>query len=249
MEQESQTQFESYTITYYGEFGITDTLTIFTSVPWKRSTSKNDKKEPTGIGDIDVGLRYNLTKNLFDSGLLMSVQGTIKIPEAYNYGLYQTHENLGDGQYDTTLAVLFGKGFSKGYAWLNAGYKFRSENNEFDPLAFKPSDQVKILIGGGYPILPLLSLRGFVDWTTSVGNASVSREMIEASSLGLSKGLSEHVLIRNALSIEPSFLNVWIDLVLNITPKTQTVLSYSRDVLGKDYSLGETFIIALVYKY
>ncbi len=249
-ERENQDKFESYTISYYGEYGITDILTIFASVPWKRVTSMDDKDVPTGIGDIDLGLRYNLTKNLFGSGLLMSVQGTVKIPEAYSYGYYKTNQNLGTGQYDTTLAVLLGKGFSKGYAWLNVGYMYRFENNEFDPLIFRPSDQVKILIGGGYPILPPLSLRGFVNWTTSVGNASVSRELIGSSFLKVDKGyLEEHVLIKSELALEPNFLNIWVDLALDLNPKKQIVLSYSRDVAGKDYSLGETFILAFVYKY
>src|SRR3990167_5332029 len=33
--------FVSQSITYYGEYGITDTLTVFTSIPWKWTKSNN----------------------------------------------------------------------------------------------------------------------------------------------------------------------------------------------------------------
>lgn len=249
-ERESQTKYEAYSLTYYGELGITDTLTILATVPWKRFTSKSDTPGTSGIGDIELGLRYNLSKNLFGSDLLMSLQGIVKIPEAYKYGSINLNSSLGEGQYDTTLAVLFGKGFNKGYAWLNVGYNYRFENNKNDPLVFKPSDQVKILIGGGYNITPLVTLRGFLDWTTSVGNASLSRELIGSSFFAVeSDALREHVLIRKNIGLEPSFLNVWVDLVVRITPNMQAFLTYSRDVAGRDSSIGQTYGTGLIYIY
>jgi hypothetical protein len=156
--------FTSTKISYYGEYGIVDTLTVFVSGGWDWQESDDTIKfagenGPSGIGDIDLGLRYNLVQNLFGSGVITSFQGTVKIPEAYEYRNPLKFLSLGDGQYDLTLALLFGRGLGKGYAWLNTGYKFRLENDKFSPINFKPSDQVKVSFGGGYSITSWLSLR------------------------------------------------------------------------------------------
>ncbi len=109
----------------------------------------------------------------------MSVQGEVKIPEAYEYDNPLFNLSQGDGQYDTTLLLQFGRGLGKGYAVFNIGYKYRFENDQFDPETFKPSDEFKMTLSGGYAITSWLSLTGSVDWKDSVGNAEVSDEMYE----------------------------------------------------------------------
>lgn len=255
--------FESKKITYYGEYGITDKLTVFTAIPydWQKSddTIKFAGEDgPSGVGDINLGLRQNLAGNLLGQGILMSVQGQIKIPEAYDYGNPLTHLSLGNGQYDATLAILFGKAFTpKGYGWANIGYNFRFENDEFDPMTFDPADEIKVSFGGGYPLTSKLSIRGIVAWTKSVGNASVSEELIrENYKYG---GFAEHgdvVLIKDTLGLEADSLSAGISLAYNITPQIQTVLSFDRSLEGiggafenKDSALGNTYGIALVYMH
>ncbi|MEW6714324.1 MAG: hypothetical protein AB1306_04435 [Nitrospirota bacterium] len=255
---EEQEAFVSKKITYYGEYGITDKLTVFTSIPydWQKSNDAlkfAGERGPSGVGDINIGLRHSLAGNLFGTGMLMSVQGQVKIPEAYDYGNPLTHLSLGNGQYDATLALLFGKGFNKGYGWANIGYNFRFENDEFDPMTFDPGDEVKISFGGGYPITSRLSIRGIVAWTKSVGNASVSEELIrENYKYGGFAAHGDVVLIKDTLSIEADSLSAGVSLAFNITPQIQTVLSYDR-TLGpfgaKDTALGNTYGIALVYMH
>ncbi|MBI4849371.1 MAG: hypothetical protein HY808_12495 [Nitrospirae bacterium] len=258
----SEEEFTSTKITYYGEYGITDILTIYTAIPydWQRSNDVMKYGEdagPTGIGDVNLGLRYNLTQNLLGSGTVMSVQGEAKIP-TYKYDNPLTRLSLGDGQYDATLLLQLGRGFSKGYGWLNAGYKYRFENNRIEHFAFKPSDQFKVSFGGGYPITSWLSLTGYIDWFRSVGNAEVSNGLVERSAeeIGtntLKKDTAKAELIIDTLGLEPNDLNLSLGLQFNITPEIQTVLSYSRDLDGfgyfktENYALGETFGIALVY--
>jgi hypothetical protein len=260
-------KFTSEDITYYGEYGITDTLTVFTSIPfWKRQFSDDvvkysGERGPSGIGDIILGLRYNLIQNLFASGVLMSLQGEIKVPEAYDYGNPLRDLSLGDGQYDTTVSVLFGRGIGKGYAIFNAGYKYRFENNEYDPINFKPSDQIKVSMFWGYSIIPRIELRGSIDWTKSIGNASVSQELIiENYKYGGLARSQDNVIIRDTLGLEPDALNLGIGLAYNLTkqcwPKCiQAVFSYNEDVDGieifetKDYALGRTFSLSLVYMF
>jgi len=263
-------EFTSHKITYYSEYGIIDDLTIFFSggYDWQKSDDVikfDENNGPSGIGDINLGLRYHLLDNIAGSGILMSVQGEVKIPEAYEYDNPITHLSLGDGQYDAKLALLLGRGFSKGYAWLNAGYKYRFENKEHDPITFKPSDQVKISFGGGYPLTSWLSLGGLVDWTKSVGNAEVSDALIFYNTQ-VGGGVPSHgdtVIIKDSLGLEPSALSVGVDLIFDISkvatfmkdtfPSKSIVLSFVTEVEGfgafktEDYSLGRTYSIAFVF--
>jgi len=263
-----QEKFESKKITYYGEYGITDKLTVFTSIPydWQKSNDcikYSGENGPSGVGDINIGLRQNISGNLFGTGILMSAQAQVKIPEAYDYGNPLTHLSLGNGQYDLTLAVLFGKGcpcgfIKKGYVWSNIGYNFRFENDEFDPMTFDPADEVKISFGGGNPITSRLSLRGIVAWTKTVKNASVSEELIrENYKYGGFEKHGDVVLIKDTLGIEADSLSAGLSLAFNITPQIQTVFSYDRTIgafgwgpfEAKDAALGNTYGIALVYMH
>jgi hypothetical protein len=259
--EKEQPEFVSQKVTYYGEYGITDKLTVFLAVPYDWQESDDTIKfagdaGPAGIGDINLGLRHGLAGNVFNTGILASIQAEVKVPEAYKYKHPLTHLNLGDGQYDATIALLLGKGYNKGYAWANIGYKFRFENDEFDPQTFDPSDQFKVSFGGGYPVTSWLSIRGIFSYTKSIGNASVSDELIrENFKYG---GIAEHgdtVLIKDSLGLEPDALSAGVDLAFNFTPKTQAVISYNRDfqdlfgLKSKDWSLGQTFSIAFVYMH
>ncbi len=251
-----QAKFVSQKVTYYGEYGITDKLTIFTGIPYDWQTSDDTIKYagesgPSGVGDINLGLRHSLVGNLFNTGMLMSIQGEVKIPEAYDYGYPLEFLSLGDGQYDATIALLFGKGFNKGYGWANIGYKFRFENDEFDPYTFDPSDQLKISFGGGYPVTSWLAIRGIVAWTNSVGNASVSDDMLRDYFInygGLAK-YGDTVLIKDSLTLEADILSAGIDLAFTLASNIQTVISYNKDLYGKDTGQGDSLGIAFVYMH
>jgi hypothetical protein len=257
-------KFETISTTYYGEYGIIDDLTVFTAIPWKIVSSDDTRihsgyNRQYGLGDIDFGLRYNLSPNFFDlSGFVMSVQGTVKIPEAYTYGDPLLELSLGDGQYDATAVLQFGRGLGKGYAWLNAGYKWRLENHKF--YHFKPSDQIKVSFGGGYAVTSWLSIRGLIDYTRSVGNATISEDlrvyaMLQGQAMDRSK---DNILIRDSLGLEPTSLSFSTDLAFTIVDKVQTVLSYGTNIGGpdwadwlraKDSGKGENVSVALVYMW
>jgi hypothetical protein len=233
-------KFSANTVTYHGEYGITDNITVFTNIPWidtryDVTIKYSDEEGPSGIGDIDVGLRYNLIKNLINSGALMSIQGSVKIPEAYDYKHPLTEVSLGDGQYDMSLGVLLGKEWDKGYVMLNTGYTYRFENKKYDPLNFKPSDQIRVLAGGAYFIIPKLYLKGTIDWRKSVENASVSDEMIiENMILGASVREGDKVLIKDTLGLEQDILNLGVALGYNINQRVQAILQYNTDIEGTD---------------
>jgi hypothetical protein len=252
-------EFTSTKITYYGEYGITDRLTVIATIPydWQRSNDTMryaGEDGPSGLSDINLGMRYQLVPDLFGSGVLMSVQGEVKIPAAYDYDHPLFNLSLGDGQYDATGLIQFGRGLGKGYGWLNVGYKYRFENDKFDPETFKPSDEFKITFGGGYAITSWLSLTGYVDMIKAVGNAEVSKAMIVRSySTGLGAATAKDELIKDTLSLEKDDMSVSVGLQFNLSPTMQAVVSYTRDISGfgdfktKNAALGQTYSLAFVY--
>lgn len=269
-------KFTSTDLSYYGEYGIIDPLTVFASFAWKTPRSNDtlvyaQENGPSGIGDIDLGLRYNLTQNLFGTGTLCSLQGTVKIPEAYEYGYPFSYLSNGDGQYNTTLDIMFGKGIGKGYILFNVGYKYRFENdNNIDiyppgvdssaDYSFKPSDQVKVFIGGGYALPHNLELRGSVEYTKAVGNASASQELLVAAAPYGINSDEEYKLFKDTLGLEQDVLNLGVGMAYTF-PKAmlngtwQTVFTYNQDVSGvdifrtKNAGQGKTFSLALVYMH
>ena len=233
-------KFTASIVTYHAEYGITDSLTAFATIPWidmkyalVQIYSDSDSLE--NIGDINLGLRYKLTDNLLDSGAVTSIQGSLKIPEAYDYGDPVTQTSLGEGQYDASIDILTGKEYEKGYLIFNAGYVFRFENEE-TPYKFRPSDQIRALIGGGYRIMSGLTISGTLDWTKSIGNASVSNELINHNRT-VGGGMNWHqdnVLIKDDLMLEQDILNAGIALAYKVTDKIEAILRYNTDIEGMD---------------
>ncbi|MBI4686505.1 MAG: hypothetical protein HY756_01795 [Nitrospirae bacterium] len=218
------------------------------------------ERGPSGVGDINLGLRHKITDGFLKGPL--SAQVTVKIPETYKYGHPLRELSLGDGQYDLTLELFWGRApfiAGKGYVWVMPGYKIRFENNEHEPLSFKPSDQIKLMIGGGYPVTPKLSVRFLLDWYKSVGNASVSQELINESFVygGGQQIFGDHILIRDTLGLEPTSLTAGASLVYKATPKADVVLSYNETLDGirgtifesSDTALGRTFSVAVALSF
>lgn len=275
-------RFSSMDVSFYSEYGIIDTVTVFTSFAYKQPKSDDTiqysgERGPSGIGDIDIGLRYNLAPNLFslmDSQL--SLQGTVTIPEAYEYGFPLSHLSNGDGHYSTKLDLMFGKGMGKGYMLCNLGYKYQFENTTVDvwdennpaldrSLAynFKYSDQIKFFLGGGYAIHPKVELRASLEYTKSIGNAEVSDNLLNVytSNYGGSAASAESgfdpetLLIKDTLGLEPEVVNVGVGLAITTSPQTQFVLSLNKDVGGidmfrtKNAGEGTTYGAAFVYMH
>ena len=79
--------------------------------------------------------------------------------------------------------------------------------------------------------------------------------MVENYKYGGLERSQDNVLIRDSLGLEPDALSAGMDLAFDIKAGFQTVLSYTRDLKGfwvfrsKDWSLGETYSLALVYMF
>lgn len=262
-------EFTSTKINYYTEYGLTDELTVIFSVPydWQRSNDVQkftDTDGPSGFSTISLGLRQKLVDNLVGTGVLMSAQVDVKIPEAYEHGDPTTSLSLGDGQYDYEFALKFGRGLGKGYAWVDTRYVYRDYNHQHDPSYFKPSDKFKVGIGGGYAAASWLSIRGAVNWSQSIGNAVVNDDLIvKYYSAGGKSSHRDVKIIKEDLGLEGQSFSAGMDLAFDVSslvtifketfPSKSIVLSYNRDLPGfgdfksKDSALGETWSFTFVF--
>jgi len=120
----SDADFRDLNLNYYLEYGVTDEATVIASLYLKYLSREDDfrKDETWGIGDIDLGLKYQLWER---PGAAVSTQGLVKIPEAYDD---REVLPLGDGVYDLELRLLYGQSlwrFFPGYCNFEAAYRWR----------------------------------------------------------------------------------------------------------------------------
>jgi len=115
--------FQDLNFSVYVEHGLQDNLTLFSSTAFKdiEQTSAGVTTSNSGLGDVDIGLRYNLT----NAPAVISLQGLVKLPYLYS----ETADlPLGNGQVDVEGKVLVGKSLGPlGYFGLEAGYRYRAE--------------------------------------------------------------------------------------------------------------------------
>ncbi|MBI4825288.1 MAG: hypothetical protein HY807_02560 [Nitrospirae bacterium] len=254
-------KFTSTDVSFYTEYGVVDTVTIFTSFAYKQPKSDDTlkysgEKGPSGIGDVDFGLRYNIVPNLFTvfgGKGLFSLQGTVTTPEFYDFGFPLSHLSNGDGHYSSKLELLSGWALGKGYLLCNLGYKYMWENNNIDiwdtnnptldrsqPYDYRYSDQVKFFLGGGYAVHPKVEVRGSLEYTKSIGNSYVSENLLNAyrtdyggQAEATEKGIEpRNLLIKDTLGLEPEVITLGVGLAITTSPQTQLVLSLNQDVGG-----------------
>ena len=142
--------FRNINFNVYWEYGIQDNLTFFSTGSLTNLENQADGVETsqTGIGDIELGLRYRL----IDGPVIVSVQGLFKAPYLYDD---DADLPLGNGQEDFEGKILFGKSFGKyGYGGLEAGYRFRTDD---------PVDEFRFLVEYGFDVNEQLYLRTKLD--------------------------------------------------------------------------------------
>ena len=153
-------EFTDFTLNYYVEAGITDRLTFISQVPLRRSTNEvvGDRTDNTGIGDIDLGLRYNFV----NSGWVFSGQALYKAPFLYDE---DDDLPLGNGQSDFEFRLLLGRSlYPYGYFGVEAAYRFRAED---------PSDEIRYLVEYGFDLTSKAYLRAKLDIIDAVDDTDV----------------------------------------------------------------------------
>jgi hypothetical protein len=214
--------FTDLNFTYYGEYGFQDSLSGFVSFPYKSVETKLDSgpsASTTAVGDIDVGVRYNLLNN--DKGVF-SLQGLVKIPEAYD-------ENdippVGNGQYDFEVRALYGKSLypKPFYFGLEGGYRFRAD---------EPSDEWKYLLELGYTASDKIFLRTKLDGTMSAKNADKAPPSFSGNpTLAPDYDLGKLELTAGYTIVKDMYLE----------------FTWTPTIYGRDTAAGNTFGIAFIY--
>ena len=150
-------RFRDVNFTYYTEVGLQDNLTLFGAVAVKdlRNTADGVTTDNFGVGDVDIGLRYNF----FNEPFVFSAQGLFKAPFLYDE---DADLPLGNGQIDVEGRLLVGKSLGAlGYVGAEAGYRFRAD---------APVDEFRYLVEYGFDLTSDLYLRTKLDGTLGLGD-------------------------------------------------------------------------------
>jgi len=153
--------FKDLNFNVYLEYGLQDNLTFFTTTAFKdiENTASGVTTSNSGIADVDLGLRYNLT----NEPAVISIQGLFKAPFLYDENASLP---LGNGQIDLEGKLLIGKSFgAAGYAGLEAGYRFRAK---------APVDEFRYLIEYGVDISKQAYFRTKLDGTLGLGSVDTA---------------------------------------------------------------------------
>lgn len=130
------TTFSLYTTSVYGEYGIQDRLTGIVNLPFlarpvlNREVSANTGAEVapgdsyTGIGDIDLGVKYGILK---DSKFVLAGSVYLGLPTgAVGVGKTQLLQT-GDGEFNQMLQLDLSTSFSNFFTSVRAGINNRTK--------------------------------------------------------------------------------------------------------------------------
>lgn len=138
---ELEGRFTDKNLTYYGEYGIVDRLTLFGSIPYKSIHYENlfEEGDTSGIADVEIGLRVRLAAR---GAFVFSIQGLAKVPGGYDG---DDPLPLGNDQVDGELRLLAGTSALGGRIYFGGEVAYRYRSRE-------PSDEWRFLaeLGGNF---------------------------------------------------------------------------------------------------
>lgn len=227
--------YDEQTWSLYAEYGILDSLTLIGSVDYKETEwtyqSGGPKNVPidktaksSGLGDINIGLRYRLIET--NSGAL-ALQGMYKTGEAYDEEDqdYTAEIQRGDGQEDFEIKLQYGQSLYPmvpGYMNVEAGYCWRTQGY---------SDEFRYLLEAGVDITKALYLRTKLDGIANFGNGDSGPEgkLTEIDS--------------NPYEIDLGKLEITCGY--KVTSQIAVEASYYKELYGASTTQGETWSLAI----
>ena len=114
----------------YSEIGLTNSVTLFATVPYKRVTvlDSSFRYRTSALGSVTGGLVFNLSPlaGWRDSGNALSLTALSRLPTGYtrNYA-----PAAGTGQVDMGILLSYGRSFypAPAYLQISGGYEYRSK--------------------------------------------------------------------------------------------------------------------------
>jgi hypothetical protein len=213
--------YRDYNVNNYIEYGLTDDLTIISSMVYKRIDKDDIYRELTtwGVGDIDVSARYKLVEGIWG---ILSSQALLKIPSAYDKN---DQLPLGNGQFDYEGKLLYGRSlypYIPGYFNLELGYRFRAGD---------PSDEFRYLVEFGADITRSLYGRMKLDGIYSIDNGNkyaYDGNPTTTNNFDLGK-----------LEVTAGY---------KITPAWGVELTFTPSLYGQNTAAGTNYSLAVFYK-
>lgn len=203
-----------------GRYGITDRLEGVAQVPFfhLRFDDLADDRTSSGLGDVRLGLRYNLVKD----SPVATLEARVKFPT----GTFVNDAEVvpvGEGQWDLDLAAEVAHSFWPRPFYLNGqvGYRFRGPNEE-SGIDF--GDELFWLAEGGYTVNARLGLK-------LVARGLHGQE-------GTSFDIPIETLKRKAVYVEPG-------AVFRINPKWFLEFAVPFTVAGRNWPAGPVFTLKL----
>lgn len=128
-----------YISSFYGEYGLTDRLTLIGYVPFFSRATLNEQVSSNGtliaegdsfnsFGDTDLTIKYGLITN---KPIVLSASLTFGLPFGNNQGGRTGVLQTGDGEFNTLIALEASRGFNGGKGWVNTLIGFNDRSNNF----------------------------------------------------------------------------------------------------------------------
>jgi hypothetical protein len=201
-------------------YGLTDRIEAMLQVPFfrVRFDDLSDDRQSSGLGDVRLGLRYNLLKD--------SPVATVDVRVKFPTGTFINDAEVvpvGEGQWDLDLAGEVAHSFWPRPFYVNgrAGYRFRGPNEE-SGIDF--GDEVFWLAEVGYAV------------SARIGLKLVARGLHGQE--GTSFGLAIPTLKREAVYVEPG-------LVIRASPSWIVEFAVPFTVAGQNWPAGPVFSLKL----
>jgi protein XagA len=213
-------EFKDRNISYYMEYGICDDLTAIGSWPYKWLEYEDDTvtNKTDGFSDLELALKYRLFST--DNGVC-SMQGLVKIPEAYDKN---DAAPLGNGQYDYEFRLLYGQSLYPhipGYFNTEVGFRYRTE---------EPANELKYLLEFGVDFTKIIYGRMKLDGTLGLGHVNDSANV------------SDNPTITNDYDLGK------LDVALGwkMLPEWSAELGYRPDIYGKNTAAGANWSLTVI---
>lgn len=175
----STNEFSQQSLVFYGEYGLTDNLTVIANWPLQVWNGFETTETVSGFGDLRLEFKQALLKKYLP--LTLSVAPEIPIGRANNFASSTVNDfeqiNLpsGDGEFNvwTTLATSFALPNAPFYGSIFAAYNFRTS---YEDVSF--TDQFAIGAEIGYHIANTVWVNARVNGLNSVNEVLVATDFV-----------------------------------------------------------------------
>ncbi len=250
-------RFYGKNLNWYEEYGVTDRLTVLSSVyyKWLNANDMYVKSESDGVGDLDLGVKYKL----YDGPVVVSIQGLVKYGQLYD----NEKPQIGNHQNDYELRLLLGRSLwpLPAYCGFELAYRLRDNG---------PSDEFRYLLEVGANFMQKLSARLKLDGIHAIGNAdspksydatlksnnlNLNNLLLKPVSGGLSTSNVQGVrfadiqLSNPTLAVEYDLIKLDMTLAYQLTDRLGVEVEVTPAVYGENTSKGVISTLAFTYTW